>query len=143
MLPAAVWRHPDNSMFASLAVAVPWVPPQQSAHRDGHILSLETSFLAVGNREKLFLTTVLREAMLKAILETNNGLSSLTKFLLGLYGPRSSKKLFKNEGLDAGDYVNVRIALYHLVREIQQDSVEGTADLAGLLVGLAESHSQN
>lgn len=81
--------------------------------------------------------------MLKAILETNNGRSSLTKFLLGSYGPRSSKKLFKNEGLDAGDYVNVRIALYHLVREIQQDPVEGTAGLAGLLVGLAESHSQN
>lgn len=55
----------------------------------------------------------------------------------------SSKNLWENEGLDADDYVHVRIAPYYLVREIKQDTVEVTAELAGLLVGLAESNSQN
>lgn len=55
----------------------------------------------------------------------------------------SSKKLFENEGLDADDYVAVRIAFYPLVAEIQQYPVKVTAELAGLLVDLAESRSQN
>lgn len=55
----------------------------------------------------------------------------------------SSKKLIKNEGLDADGCVHVRIAFYHLVREIQQDPVKVTAEFAGLPVGLAELCSQN
>lgn len=55
----------------------------------------------------------------------------------------SSKKLPESEGLDADDYVAVRIAFYPLVAEIQQYPVKVTAELAGLLVDLTESRSQN
>lgn len=66
-------------------------------------------------------------------------MSSLTKFVPYWVHvvPCSSKKLIGN--VDADDYVHVRIAFCHSVREIQQDPVQVTAEPAGLSVDLAES----